>query len=79
MASRGPDEAQLQGVLDAIYLFIPAQASKADTVIHLLSAVLVTDVEDDGLFSAVEQQSDRHDISTRSERRVAVSTHWAVT
>lgn len=57
MAPSGPDEAQLQRVLDAINLFITAKASETDAVIHLLGAVLVPHVQHDALFSAVEQQT----------------------
>lgn len=61
-----PDEAQLQRVLNALDLRIAAQASEAYAVIHLLRAVLVSDVEDDALLAAVEQEPSGIGIRARS-------------
>lgn len=61
-------EAEFDRVLDAIYLGVATQAREANTVIHFLCAVLVTDVEHDTVFAAVKEESmsiARH-ISTRS-------------
>ena len=57
MAPGGPDEAQLQGILDAINLFITAKASETDAVIHLLGAVLMPYVQHNEVFSAVKQKT----------------------
>ncbi len=51
-----PHEADLDGILHAIRLGPATQACEADPVVDALRAVLVPDVEHNGLFSEVEEQ-----------------------
>jgi len=50
-------QAKLQRILYAVYLLLPAQADKSDTVIYPLRAVIVSDVQGHIAFPAVEQKA----------------------
>jgi hypothetical protein len=50
-------QAELQRVLYTVYLLLPTQADKSNTVIDPLRAVVVPDVQGHIAFSAVDQKA----------------------
>ena len=47
-------QAKFQRVFDALYLFLPTQAHKSNTVIDTLRAIIVSDVQGHSAFPAVD-------------------------
>lgn len=56
MTSVGSDEPEFQRVLDALGLVFSAKTGKADPVIDALSAVVMSDIQHDAVFSALKQK-----------------------
>lgn len=63
-------QAKLQRILYAVYLLLPAQADKSNTVIYPLRAVIVSDVQGHVAFSAVEQKARVEKLSIKRDTRM---------
>lgn len=71
----GADETELEGVLDGVGLVLATKACEADAVVHALRAVLVSDIEHDGLLAHIEQQPKlRSALGSRSPSEEGVLT-----
>lgn len=64
-------QAKLQRILYAVYLLLPAQADKSNTVIYPLRTVIVSDVQGHIAFPAVKQKASemgtKFSIKTRND------------
>ena len=80
MSSRAADESEFDGVLNTVGFVFAAEARKSDAVIHLLGVVLVSNIEDDAIFAAVVQKSERRVWrSGFSVKPLMRTTYFAVT